>query len=252
MLKSMSTWDQGISSANISKNAEAAHRAFVMLICARVFILKQLVQHLPVGTNATLARRRWILAQILPPHLAFQPDDLFVKVLRDLRGADTMIMLRIIRSTLFDLTTKRRDLFPGGSDTPLFVVIDEAQVPADDLKDFFRSGSGEPRPVLREMYGFFKTSGLFAGIILSGTGLSMKMVKDAVGSFSSKKVNERKHPRVFTDIGRFTRDDSSQMVYIRRYLGDISDQRLLERMAYWFSGRYVYYLTLQDSFSSLI
>ena len=252
MLSSMSTWHQGTNSADMSKNGEAAHRAFAMLLCARVFILKQLVQHLPVGTDVTVARRRWVLAQAVPPRLAFEDDDLFVTLLRDLRRGDTKTLLRITRSTMCDLTTKRLDLFPVGSNTPLFVVIDEAQVAADHLK-FFRSRSGtDLRPVLREMYSFFLTSGLFAGIILSGTGLSMKMVKDAVGSFSAKQTDKRVQPRVFTNIGRFTRDDPSQVVYIRRYLtlsdNDISDQRLLERIVYWFSGRSVNYLMLQDSF----
>ena len=68
------------------------------------------------------------------------------------------------------------------------------------------------------MYNFFQTSMIFAGIILSGTGLSMKMVKDAVGYLSVKRVDTKMQPRVFTDIGRFTRDNSSQVDYIRRYL----------------------------------
>jgi hypothetical protein len=85
-----------------------------------------------------------------------------------------------------------------GNDTPLFVVIDEAQAAADDLQDFFHSGSGtDPRPVLREMHSFFQTFGIFAGIILSGTGLSMKIVQDAVGSVSAKQVDQGMHPRVF-------------------------------------------------------
>jgi len=103
-----------------------------------------------------------------------------------------------------------------GTAAPLFVVIDEAQVAADYLKDYFPSTTGTNlRPILREMYQFFRSSGIFAGIILSGTALSMKMLKDEVGS-SAKWVGISEHPRVFTDIGRFTREDSSQMIYIRR------------------------------------
>jgi hypothetical protein len=83
MLPSMSTWHQSTSSADISKNAEAAHRAFTILLYAHVFILKELVQHIPVGTDATVSRRRWILAQVVPPRLKFEDDDLFVKSPRD-------------------------------------------------------------------------------------------------------------------------------------------------------------------------
>jgi spore coat protein CotH len=103
------------------------------------------------------------------------------------------------------------------------------------------------------MFNFFESKGFFNGIILSGTDLSMEQVKDAVGSLSAREAPSN---RIFTDVGRFTRDDSSQETYINRYLNlskdNISDQRLLERMRVWFSGRYVYYSGLQDSFSSLI
>ncbi|KAF8523877.1 hypothetical protein BU17DRAFT_85295 [Hysterangium stoloniferum] len=44
------------------------------------------------------------------------------------------------------------------------------------------------RPILHEMYRFFLNTQLFTGFILSGTGLSMKMVKDAVGSVSAKNA----------------------------------------------------------------
>jgi hypothetical protein len=119
-----------------------------MLLCARFFIFKQLVQHFPANTKVTDARRRWVFAQVLPPCLLDDGEDLFVKVLQGLRGAETRIMLDIIRSSLRDIKTGRKDLFPMESKTPLFVVIDEAQVAGDHLK-FFRSGSGTGRrPIL--------------------------------------------------------------------------------------------------------
>ncbi|KAF8500012.1 hypothetical protein BU17DRAFT_59107 [Hysterangium stoloniferum] len=251
ILPSLSTWHTG----EIDENATAAHRVFAMLLCARVLILKQFVQHVPVNTRATLARRRWVLAQVLPPSLNFQDEDLFLKVLWTLWSADPQIMRSIITSTLNELTTNRNDLFPKGSWTRLFVVIDEAQVAADNMKEYFRSETGtDMRPILREMYKFLLSTKLFRGFILSGTGLSMKMVKDAVGSVSAKNA-AGSGTRVFTDIGHFTKDDSSQLDYIRRYLtlsNNNSDRRLLERMVYWFSGRYVYRLMLKVSFLSLI
>jgi hypothetical protein len=252
MMQSMSTW--GINSPDLSKNSSTASRTFAMLLCARFFILKRFVQHLPRNTAVTDARRRWVLAQVLPPRLNFEDDDLFVKVLLSLRNGNEDIMMRIVRSSLRNIMDEREDLFPTNSKP--FIVIDEAQVAAEYLR-FFRSGSGnDRRPILREMVGSIHSFGIFHGIILSGTGLSMKTVKDTVGSFPAKQMDEVGQTRVFTNIGRFTRDDSSQKDYIHRYLtlsnDVISDQRLLERMIYWFSGRYVYYLALQDSFSSLV
>ena len=81
----------------------------------------------------------------------------------------------------------------------------------------------------------------------------MQMVEEEVGTSSAKKVDFR-YSKVVTDVGRF--DGSSHEAYIRRYLSlsdNISDRRLLERIRYWFSGRYVYQQssTLQDFFPTL-
>ena len=83
-----------------------------MLLCARFFILKQLVQRIPVNTDVTDARRRWVLAQVLPPRLRYHGDDLFVRVLRGLQGAETETMLDVIRSLLDSIMSEREDLFP--------------------------------------------------------------------------------------------------------------------------------------------
>ena len=158
-----------------------------MLLCVRVFILEKLVQHFPVNTNIMNARRRWVLAQILPPQR--HSEDLFVTVLRDLRGAETETetLLDIARESLSNIMTKRTDLFPEVRGTPLFVVIDDVQVAAETPK-FFCSASGtELRPILREMVMFFHSSGIFNKIILSGSGLLMG-VEDRRGVVSAKSV----------------------------------------------------------------
>ncbi|KAF8517282.1 hypothetical protein BU17DRAFT_91994 [Hysterangium stoloniferum] len=241
VLQTMSTWNTGDSDGH-SKNAKSADRVFAMLLFARVFVLKQLVKYLHFNTDATVARRRSVLAQALPPRSSQEGDDLFVTILRTIRHADTNIMITSINSMLKQFMNKRKDLFPAGF-APLFVVIDEAQVAADHLKEYFRSDTGSDlRPILREMYRFFWHSDeIFSGIILSGTGLSMQVVKDTVGSLSAKRTDKFAQSVVFTDIGHFTRGDSSQEDYIRRYLTlseNDSDRRLLKRMVYWFSGRH--------------
>ncbi|KAF8512021.1 hypothetical protein BU17DRAFT_96670 [Hysterangium stoloniferum] len=125
----------------------ATDRVSAMLLCSRIFILKQFVQHIPVNTDATLAWRRWVLAQVLPPHLDFWGDNLFIRVLRALQPADMQIMRDIIASTLSELKTKRKDLFPDGRDTSLFVVIDEVQVAVDHLKEYTNTGT-DMHPIL--------------------------------------------------------------------------------------------------------
>ncbi|KAF8516724.1 hypothetical protein BU17DRAFT_92559 [Hysterangium stoloniferum] len=240
MLQTMSTWNTGDSDGH-SKNAESADRVFAMLLFARVFVLKQLVKYLPLNTDATVARRRWVLAQALPPRSSQKGDDLFVTILQTIRHADTDIMITSINSMLNQFMNKRKDLFPVGF-TPLFAVIDEAQVAADHLKEYFRSDTGSDlRPILHEMYSFFLDSEIISGIIISGTGLSMEMVQNTAGSLSAKRTDRFARPLVFTDIGRFTRGDSAQEDYIRRYLTlseNDSDRLLLKRIMYWFSGRH--------------
>jgi len=192
----MNTWNNGKSSEDILKNAQTADRTFTMLLCARIFILKRLVESLPPFTDATTARRRWVLAQVLPPCLDFgEPSDLFTIVLQSLRNASADTMHQIIRSMLQFVTTKRPGLFPKGPETKLFVVIDEVQVAADHLKEYFRSSTTKTnmRPILHEMYRFLlEYTTVVGGIILSGTGLSVQMVEEAVNSVSAKQVDVRR------------------------------------------------------------
>jgi hypothetical protein len=235
MLQTMSTWSEG----NVSNNASVTHRALAILICARFFILKQLVQHLPLDVDIKAARRCWVLAQVLPPSLSHEGGDLFVNVVQGLRGARIETMLDIIHSLQAEIMTKRKDLFPQGKKTPISIVVDEVQMAANNL-NFLPSGSGTDnlRPILREVVSYCESERTFDKIILSGTSLSEKMER-AVGSLSAKQ-NPGK--RIFTDVGCFTTEDPSHENYISQYLNldnnIISDQRLLERMKYWFSGRY--------------
>jgi hypothetical protein len=85
---------------------------------------------------------------------------------------------------------------------------------------------------------FFDEANVFTGILIVGTGLPLKIVTIA-GSSSAKPILRGPMPIVFTDIGQSM--NLSREAYIRRYLtlseNDASDQHLLERTLYWFSGR---------------
>jgi hypothetical protein len=98
------------------------------------------------------------------------------------------------------------------------------------------------RSSLHELYKFFHDFG-FAGIIISGTGLSMEIVKTAVGSISAKQMDASYRPKIFTDTGVFM-EGASQENYVRRYLNlsdeNVSDRRLLGRIRHWFVGRCVF------------
>ena len=219
-----------------------------MLLCARVFVFKQLLDRIPAQTDVTIARRRRVLLQVLPALLVADNDDIFVTILASLRNADKDIMLLFIRATLRDCYT-RKEFFPDvekvNNSAPLFIVIDEAQVAADHLKAFFRSDNitADRRPILHELYKFCHWLKIFVGIIISGTALSTNMVTVAVQSVFTKSMGENQDINIFTDTGLFQKVDSSQETYIRRYLplsdSCTSDTRLMERIRYWFSGRCV-------------
>ncbi|KAF8523105.1 hypothetical protein BU17DRAFT_64002 [Hysterangium stoloniferum] len=186
-----------------SKNARATERIFAMLLC----------------------------------HVS-----LTAMVLRALQPADTQIMHGIIASTLKELTTMREDIFSDTSNPPLFVVIDKAQVAADNLKGYFRSNTGpDMHSILRDMYRFFLSTTIFTGFILSGTGLSIKMVKDAVGSVSAKDVPGG-GSQVFTDIG---------ICWYLTLSDNHSDCQLLECIVYWFSGHHCLTASLIELFICL-
>ena len=234
LLGNMSTWNRTDNANNFLQNAAAAERVFAMLLCARLFILHQYLQEVPVNTDPTVARRRWVLAQVLPPTNA---ADIFVTMVAALRHGDTHIMRKLTCNILCKFSRSNPGLF--STKERFFVVIDESQVAANQFTCNFRSSEGnKPCPILREMYQYFDSLKIFAGIILSGTGLSMSMVNEAVKSVSAKMGNVQ---HVITDVKCFTTDDPGpQMAYFNRYLtfsDSPSDLRLLQRMRYWLFGR---------------
>jgi hypothetical protein len=68
-----------------------------MLLCARVFVFKQLLNRIPLQTDVKTARRRWVLLQSWPRRYGLG-NDIFVEVLMSLR-ADTDIMLAYTKYT---------------------------------------------------------------------------------------------------------------------------------------------------------
>jgi hypothetical protein len=208
-----------------------------MLICARVFVLKSLLEKLPSGTDAETARRRWVLAQVLPPF--HRSKDIFAIVLGSLRAAYKADLIHF--TAMLDSLINRFGsiFFPGR----LFAVVDEAQVAAEYLNESFCSitSGSEKRPVLHPLYNFLWSTNVFKGVILAGTGLSMKMVHTAVVSQYAQRHVHRQVPFVFVEVGRFKKDETLHKTYIEKYLSfsqSATDQRLMERILYWFHGRW--------------
>ena len=245
----MSTWNWNNSDEGIRKNHNAARRVFAMLFYTRAFTLDHFIRSLPAQTDVKVAQRRWVLLQAMPPRLepsSGSDDDIFVSLFRSLRGADTDALLSVINKSLFGLIKQYQDLFPlsEGFDVPYFAIIDEAQGAADHLNEYFRSNNGtDLRPILRELYLFLRSAPWAEGIIFSGTALSTQIVERSVGATSAKNTGRPNDIEIFTDTGRFLRDEPAQRDYVLRYLSlsndNFSDMRLLERILYWLPGRWV-------------
>lgn len=245
----MSNWNP--SGEASSGNNLAADRALTMLLLARTFVFEQFLKRLPTTIDAGLARRRWVLLQTMPASPK-NDDDIFTAVFRSLRHGETETMLDFARTTLRKCRISRKALFLNGNDTPFYVVVDEAQIAAKTHRDCFLSTHGSTRrPFLHPLYRTISESRLFDGIIIVGTGLSIEIVNDAMGSLIAKRTTKNT-TRVFTDIEYFESNLATQKgtdiyppqeTYIRQYLAlsnNPSDRRLLERIRYWFSGRHVY------------
>ena len=174
----------------------------------------------------------------MPPY--FENKDIFSIVLAKLRQAGTDVLVKLTKSIYNDLPRiAANDIFPSGE--RLFVVVDEAQQGVEYLKQSFPSTSGsERRPVLHPFYVFLCNSAYFQGAILAGTGLSMSMIKKAVGSQTAKLVE---HPKVFVDVGRFKKGDTDHENYIRKYLPALHDN-MVNRITYWFTGRWATVVTI--------
>ena len=247
MLPSMRIWNANTSDKGIQKNQDAAKRVFAMLLCGRVFILDQFIRTLPVQTDVLEARRRWVLLQAMPARNSISDCDIFEVLIGSLCNADTDTMLAFIRTTIFYLDSLRPDLFPlpaWSTRTPYFAVIDEAQEAADHYQEYFRSSTGtDLRPTLHELHGFFYSLRWIEGVILSGTGLSAQIAESSMRGTSARDTGRPTDIRLFTDTGHFLPHEPFHKNYVLRYLSlsndNISDVRLLERILYWFSGRYV-------------
>ncbi|KIM39923.1 hypothetical protein M413DRAFT_446839 [Hebeloma cylindrosporum] len=236
-MMSIISWD----ATGVTKTIDVSNRAFDMLICARIFVLKQLLtsSHLPLDEDPMIVRRRWVLVQALPP--SARDGDIFASIVDSLQYADTAVMHTLSNNMLSEIRRKvGAKLFP---DNGLFVVFDEAQVAAQQLTNAFRSSTtGTTRPVLHAFCRFLWEANLIRGVILAGTGLSMQMVQTTMASHGAQSMSPSSSQLVLTEVGRFQQGDAAHRAYIEKYLPPCrnpkSHKRLVQRILYWFSGRY--------------
>ena len=233
----MSGWNA--NGENENENARLADCVFSMLLLERIFVLSRFLDAVSAEESQDNALRRWVFLQIMPPFIG--REDIFTVILRSIRHGNGDSMVQLARELLEKC--REHQLFRSAL---LYCAVDEAQEGLKFHEDMFRSTSGaHRRPALYALYRFYDQIRFFDGYIFAGTGLSMSKLELVTSSIIAKHV-EGLLPVVFTDTVHFTTEMSAaaHQNYISRYLkvisGDQISSRLMERILYWFHGRYVH------------
>ena len=121
------------------------------------------------------------------------------------------------------------------------MVIDEAQAAGEEYMGAFSSSDGQTkRPVLRPLAKYFRTYHQTIPLIVSGTGFSLSVFRDVMGSNVGKATIP---PLVVHSTGDFF-DQDDQLSYVCRYLpptflASDSGKHLETRIRRWLRGRCV-------------
>ena len=209
---------------------QVARARLAQMLFARFLLLGLLVQearNLPGGLQQEEHRRLWVLLQVQPTILGLNfTEDVFADLSQLFRGAETHELESRIRKKRLELVTTY-DLLQAVTNPatkikarpPFYCVLDELQVtvapPSGRLGEFMSENNKTPRPVLREIWGFWTDILSYEKmrIVLSGTGIDFQALKETLAS-NICKIREYD---VVRDIGAFNRRDT-QTQYIKRYL----------------------------------
>ncbi|KAK1222584.1 hypothetical protein PQX77_014557 [Marasmius sp. AFHP31] len=258
----------------LADNVGVARRLFIPVLLSRLIIFRQFIElmisHLPIdAAGSTFCGPyylRWLYLQLHPSILDQRQPDVFLVMAEAIRVAfgndiDTMeywvvATMEALQPLLRRFEDQATALFREGETdglptdvTDLFIVIDEAQDAAEAFPHAFRSSSGQAsRPALRELVHIWGTLlptiatrkgvNLSWTFIITGTGMSVNLVRDAISSTSVKRGPFSD----FHSIGAFEWE-GDQLAYIRKYvpqciLDTSSGKILVERMGFWLIGRY--------------
>ncbi|KAK1235309.1 hypothetical protein PQX77_001467 [Marasmius sp. AFHP31] len=268
----------------LANNVGVARRLFIPVLLARLILFRQFIE-LMVSHMSTSAAGpslcgpyylRWLYLQLHPSILDIPRVDVFshtAETIRTAFGDDVGAMAYWVIATMEALqpllrqfedqaTVSLRARAKGKKDgsstdvTDLFIVIDEAQDAAEAFPHAFRSALGlTSRPALRQLVVIWgndlQTMAANNGVdfswtfIITGTGMSVNLVRDAIASTSAKHGPFSD----FHSIGAFEQE-AEQVTYIRKYvpqcvLETSSGKLLVERMGFWLTGRLVYRFTAQ-------
>jgi hypothetical protein len=148
-----------------------------------------------------------------------------------------------LRDKVYTSVAKVRKLLGLQLYSPLFCVLDEAQLPIPLIETCFRSESklSRSQAVINCLYSTFMES--FPDLVISGTGLSIDRLISAIFSRCGGLVAKPGAETITVYAGAFEHE-SEQSDYLVRYLphnymDGPSGKRLAARLGFWSHGRRV-------------
>jgi hypothetical protein len=219
----------------LKHNREIARRRFLQVLTARLLVLHIFLEEVRAinPKRLDIYRERWLILQLRPMEVV--EKDIFQSLTVILnKASNTFLGVHGEEGEACRLSVEIRKRFIPHK---LYLVLDEAQVPARSL----RASAAEPsiqRPILREILSAWEQQRYI--IVVAGTGLSVKEMKEAVGS----RIVKPDIPwRTRTHTGAFDSREA-QSDYVSRYLPphlvqSDSGRLLLQRCWSWLRGRYV-------------
>ncbi|THU87894.1 hypothetical protein K435DRAFT_969716 [Dendrothele bispora CBS 962.96] len=241
--------------AKLQGNWSIAERWFKALLLARFALFETFLSEIQVQnmSSGVYTRRKWLLLQALSfPILG---EDIFALLTQKIGAFTTAAIDQALKHYWAKTDGLLKDLERSNSfKRNIFLVIDEAQDGVRNLRSAFKSGlndTGFPyenrkqRPVLRQLIHVFshvlatqESLGCAATFVVTGTGVSVGMLREATSSTTYKKTS-------FFEVFRTGGFDTpeSQTEYVRKYLGhDFVDsekgQELIDRLWTWLRGRH--------------
>ena len=226
------------------KVANSQNESIAMRILSKVVLACWVVLHTFIGVvkednQGTLPSsflHDWLLFQLHPTNTDefFTIVDPFGQVFHELSGVShgTLSALIVYYSNCITEIIRPRSFF---------VVIDEAQVAGEEYMGVFSSSDGKTkRPVLRPLTQYFHTYHPAIPLIVLGTGFSLPVFVDIMGSNVGKVTIP---PLVVHSTSDFF-DQDVQLSYVCRYLpptflASDSGKHLKTRIRWWLWGRCV-------------
>ena len=224
------------SSPELGQNRDLASHVSLQILITRLFVFRLFLEEAHVlGPNHSLDfyRDRWVYFQLLPGMIGH--GDIFSKITGLLNKANDDYLVNVCGCLSVDI---RSEYLPS---MKLYIVVDEAQEAARKYPNAFKSytNKNQCQPLLQCIMHAFDER-CIGPTIISGTGLSMKIVSQAI---ESRVFKVPAGNWTVNKVGTFD-SKPAQQKYIEQYLppryaDTPSGKALLTRAWEWLHGRYV-------------